>query len=278
MVAMRRVAGLLLSTCACGAQVSDLPPFGDPTPVPGASSAVDEDDGTPTSTMLELIFSYTDAADGGRKHLRTMTRASFGDAWSAPQPMTFEITGMTDQTPRFSADDLTLYFASSRDPNTTGLDVWRTMRSAVGAPWGAPEEIAELVDATHDDKWFSPCADGRYLMISSRGGTGADIYEGVLGSAPPAVVAALSSSSGETGTWVAEDCLTAYFASTRSGDNRIWTATRKSLDAAWSDPVMVEDFLALGGNQEDPWMSRDQLTFYLVSDVSGSKDVYTATR
>jgi len=64
----------------------------------------------------------------------------------------------------------------------------------------------------------------------------------------------------------------------RSGANRIYTSTRAAVTDPWPAPTMVSDFLALGGNQEDPWMSPDQRTFVFASDVSGTKDVYLSSR
>jgi len=287
---MGRLWGLSLLACAACEATIEGPPrsapdgstglgaWSSPMPLPGANTGRDEDDATPNASVLEMIFAYEDPNDNNRKHLYTMTRASAQDAWSAPLALPFNATGFTDQTPRLSADGLTLFFASTRDPNTNGLDVWQVTRPSIGAAWGTPQEIAELVDVDDDDKWFTPCADGRYLMISQRGGTGEDIYEGVLGAGAPVRVAELSSSSGETGTWVSADCTLAYFASTRSTDNRIYTASRPAAGAPWSAPALVDDFVALGGDQEDPWISPDRRTFVFASDASGSKDVYISTR
>lgn len=284
--AMGRLGGVvaILSCAACEASIEG-PPARDGTDEPAAwsspmlvvGSGIDEDDATPSAAVLEVIFSYADPGDDDRKHLYAITRSSTRDAWSDPQPLPFNAIGSTDQTPRLSADGLTLYFASTRDPATDGLDIWQVTRPSLGGPWGTPTQIAELVDPDDDDKWFSPCANGRYVMISERDG-GEDIYEGVLGGGPPARVDALSSRDGETGTWISADCTLVYFASTRSDDNRIYTATRPAADAPWPEPVLVEDFLALGGDQEDPWLSTDRRTFVFVSDVRGSKDVYIATR
>jgi Tol biopolymer transport system component len=142
-----------------------------------------------------------------------------------------------------------------------------------GGVWGTPQ-LVPGVSTTGTDKWFMPCSrNNTYLTI-----LGNDIGEGTIGS-PPAVLAQLNAPTGtETGTFLTQDCLTVYFASTRSGSNQIYVATRGSLGATWSAPALVTDFQVLGGNQEDPWVSPDQRTFALVSDVSGSKDVYLSTR
>jgi hypothetical protein len=77
---------------------------------------------------------------------------------------------------------------------------------------------------------------------------------------------------------VSKDGLTVYFASTRSGDNRIYRSTRPSVGEPFAAPTLVDDFQLLGGDQEDPWLSLDQRTFAFVSNVRGSKDLYISTR
>ena len=82
--------------------------------VPGASTAINEDDGTLSTDGLEMIFAAEDAADLNRKHLYAITRANAQTmTWTAPIRLSVNVTGTTDQTPRFTADDLTLYFASN---------------------------------------------------------------------------------------------------------------------------------------------------------------------
>lgn len=120
-----------------------------------------------------------------------------------------------------------------------------------------------------------PCEGNRYLLI-----IGADIAEGVLGNGAPQVVAELSTTSSETGPFVTRDCLNVTFASTR-GDgttNRLYTSSRTAIGQPWSTPVVLDTFAALGGAQQDPFISDDDRTFVFVSDVGGTNDVYISTR
>jgi Tol biopolymer transport system component len=104
------------------------------------------------------------------------------------------------------------------------------------------------------------------------------VYEGATGQAPT-LVAELSSNGGETGPYLSPDCLTVYFASTRSGTNRIYTSTRASITSPWSPPQPLPDFTAIGMAQEDPWLSADQRTFvFSVLTAAANKDVYISTR
>jgi len=264
-----------------GAPTPDAPqPWSAPRLVPGANTAIDEDDGTLSHSGLEMVFGAEDAADGGRKHLYYIRRDTpTSTTWSAPVALGFYVAGTTDQTPRFAANDLTLFFGSNRTGTTGGLDVWQVTRSATtSTTWSTPA-LVPGVNSTATDKWFMPCDGSRYLLISSRSpSTTEDVYEGTLGGGAPTLVAELSSDGGETGTFVTADCLSAYFASTRSGNNVIYAATRATATSTWSAPAPVTDFMALGGGQEDPWLSPDGKTFVLASNVSGSKDVYISTR
>jgi len=286
----RCLLGLALLAGACQARLADLPPesndagvdgptdafmlgaWGAATKVGGASSTtLSEDDGTLSSTALEIVFAIVDATNGG-KDLYYASRPSTTAAWSMPAPLGLNTVGPSEETPRFSGDDLTLYFASNRVAGN-GLDIYRVSRTAVGGAWTAPA-IVTGPNSTVNEKWYTPCGGNRYLVI-----VGGDIAQGTIGGGAPVVVDSLSAvGANETGTFLTQDCLTTYFASVRSGANRIYTSTRAAVTDPWPAPTMVSDFLALGGNQEDPWMSPDQRTFVFASDVSGTKDVYLSSR
>ncbi|MBA3817692.1 MAG: PD40 domain-containing protein [Deltaproteobacteria bacterium] len=257
-----------------------LGPWSTPTLVPGANSALAEDDGTLSGSELELIFAKEDPTDAGRKHLFVVTRETpASTTWTAPVRLAINVNGTTDQTPRLSEDALTLYFGSNRLGTAGDLDIWQSTRTAVGATWSTPV-LVDGVNSVATEKWCTTCDGGRFLVVSARApSTSEDIYEGTLGGGAPVLAAALSSASGDTGPFLTTDCLTVYFASSRNGPNRIYRSTRTSVTAPWSAPVLFEDFLAsIGGGQEDPWLAADNRTFVFSSNASGSKDVYISTR
>jgi hypothetical protein len=247
--------------------------FGPPSKVVPASTGGSEDDSTLSSDGLELIVALAEAAVGGRKHLYYAQRASVADPFVSAARLPFDLTGNTEQTPRFTADNRLLYFASDRTGTLGGLDIFEVTHPAPGDNWGMPVHV-EGVSDLGTDKWFAPCSDGTYLVIR-----GSDIFEGTLGGAAPVRNDELSSTSGETGPFLTADCKTVFFASTRPDGtrNQLYTATRPDTTAAWGIPTVFDDFAELGGNQQDPWMSADGHTFVFVSDVNGD-DVYIATR
>jgi hypothetical protein len=249
-----------------------LGPWGTPKLVAGASGPGGHDDGTLASSTNEMIFAITDAATS-TKDLFYMSRPSPTGAWTTPERLPFNVAGVSDETPRFSADDLTLYFASGRTGGLGGLDIYRVTRPAVGSKsWSTPQPVPG-VSTANTDKWFVPCSVNGTYMVSVNN----DIGQGTLGS-PPTVCPELSSIEAETGPFLSPDCKTIYFASVRTGTNKIYRATRPTLGSPFSTPELVTDFNALGGAQEDPWLSTDLRTFMFVSDRSGSKDVYISTR
>ncbi len=245
--------------------------FGAPQAITVAATAAQEDDGTLSHDGLELVFAV---ATNGQKDLFYSSRPDLQSAFGPTTQLQFSLPGTSEETPRFSDDDLTLFFAKT--VGTGNLDIHRVTRPSTGpqAAWGTPSLVAGVNGAVVD-KWFMPCDGNRYLLI-----IGADIAEGVLGAGPPAVVAELSSAQSETGPFVTKDCLNVTFASTRSdgATNLLYTSSRTAVGQPWSPPVVLDTFAALGGSQQDPFISDDTRAFVLVSNISGTNDLYISTR
>jgi hypothetical protein len=264
--------------CAsCGVQLERdrFAPWGAPVAVPGASSStLEEDDVTLSSTGNEMIFAVEQA--NGEKDLYAMARASASAAWDAPVSLPFN-TQAAEETPRFSADDLTLYFGSTRSGGMGSGDIWMVTRAAAGGSWGQPRLVPGVNTAGYE-KWFMPCgANGTYMMIQNRNtGTNTDVVEGTMGG-PATYVPALSSSAAETGPFLTGDCLTLYFASQRGSTNDIYHSHRTSLQAPWPVPTVVEDF-GISDNESDPWEAADGTVFAFASDKAGTNDIYFCTR
>ena len=295
---------LLILLCACKAEIGsgqldpdgnggemsvidapvDAPgtfgPWSTPMPVPGANTTAGEDDITLSYSGLEIVFAREEAADANNKHLYWMSRPSVTSMqWSAPVRLGFNANTFVDQTPRFSADDKTLFFGSTRTGTTGGSDIWFTTRPTPGvnAGWSGPVLVPNI-NSAQGEKWCMPC-QGRYLVVSQRPpSVNDDIWEGTTGNAPS--LSSLSDAMfGDIGAFLSPDCLTSYFASNRSGTTRIYKATRTSVTAAWSNPQLFPDFMNVGMSQEDPFISNDQKTFvFAVTIAAGNKDIYITTR
>ncbi len=258
---------------------SALGPWGVPQKIPQMSSTtLNEDDVTLSSNLLEMVFAI---AETNGKDLFYSTRASPSDSWTTPVPLPFNTTTFSEETPRFSADDKTLYFASSRASGNGTLDIFQVTRPAPGSTmWGTPTQVAG-VNTTLSEKWFMPCGtQGRYMLVRTNGANGTDFYEGTLGGGAPTLAAPLNSTSSEISTFLTQDCLTIYFASSRVTPEAIFTSHRPDTATPWAAPTVVTDFAIPGGNgnQEDPYLSADNRTFVFASDAAGTKDLYISTR
>jgi hypothetical protein len=252
------------------------PPLGAwsmPQKIDVASSGSVEDDVTLSANTLELFFAVSGAKG---KDLFYASRTSTTSAWTPAVPVPFNSAAQSDETPRLSADDRTLYFASGRGGNGT-LDIYKTTRSAAGSTdWTLPVPLDTTVNTTaSNEKWFMLCNADHYLMVQ-----GSNLVEGFIGGAGAIPAAPLNTSGSQTGTFVTPDCLTIYFASSRSGVTRMYHSQRARATDPWDAPIEVTDFASLGGNQEDPWISPDQRTFAFASDAvaAGNKDLYLSTR
>jgi Tol biopolymer transport system component len=257
---------------------SQLGPWSTPVKVtPAATTTLVEDDVTLSSNTLELFFAV---AGTNGKDLYYTSRSSTTAAWTPAVALPFNSAAQSDETPRLSADDKTLYFASGRGGNGT-LDIYAVTRPAAGSTaWGTPLALSAVNTTTQSEKWFMPCGTDRYVMVQSRTKDDSDLVEGTLGGGPPTPLTALNSLANETGTFVSPDCLTIYFASARVAPLQIYRSQRASLTAPWQPPTPVVDLVIAGGNgnQEDPWLSADGRTFAFASDAAGTKDVYLSTR
>jgi len=257
-----------------------LGPWLAPAKIPQASTTGAEDDATLSSSGLEMVFALDDPNGKNGKDLYYSSRPSAAAPWTAAVRLIFNSDLQSDETPRFSTDDKTLYFASGRANNTNGnLDIYTVAHPAPGsANWGTPAALATVNSATLTEKWYMPCGT-HYIVVQSTAASGTDLLEGIIGGAP-APITALNSAQNETGTFLTPDCLTIYFASARATPQKIYKATRPAITAAWQPPTPVIDFPISGGNgnQEDPWMSADGRTFVFASDAAGTKDIYISTR
>ena len=72
-----------------------------------------EDDPTLSSDGLELYYAVQ--VPPNDKNLYVMTRASRSDPFGTPVPLTAFNTAGTDEGPRLSYDDLTIYFGQNGD-------------------------------------------------------------------------------------------------------------------------------------------------------------------
>ena len=191
-----------------------------------------------------------------------------------------------DGTPSLTDDRLELYFKSERNGT---YDVFVTKRATASTAWPAPVIVSELSDALASDTGVEVSPDGLTLWLSSNraGGIGAlDIYMATRATrqsawSAPVHVPALSSAGEDEGIMVLPGALVAYLHSNRRGMGymEVFRASRSSVAAAWSAPVLVDELAA--GSGENPWVTADDCTMYFQTArdaATGGGDIWIAHR
>jgi Tol biopolymer transport system component len=254
--------------------IVQLGPWGTPAVVPGASTtANNEDDPTLSSDGLELYFA--NLVPMGSKDLYVMKRATTADPFGTPTALTAFNTAGTDEGPRLSYDDLTIYYG-------TDGEIYQATRATKTSAFGAPSKVPG-VNTTAYEKWLAVCGDGSHFMVSRDSGSGnggQDLYEGTLGGGAGTLNATLSSANAETSTFLSKDCLSVYFASNRGGNTQIYYSTRATIANAWTTPALAPAPFDTGTDNEDPGYTPDNKLFVFASNRAGNgtKDVYLSTR
>ena len=250
--------------------------WGTPATIPGADDPTNnEDDPTLSSDGLELYFALqVPPAD---KNLYKMTRASRSAPFGAPIAQTAFNSANTDESPRLSYDDLTIYFGQNGD-------IMTATRASLTAAWG-PISVVPGVSTAVYEKWLSVCGDNSHFVVSrlNTAANGQDLYQGTLGAGAGTLIANLSTTSNETSTFVSKDCLTLYFASNRVAANgtQIYMSTRATIADPWSDPVAAPAPFDGGTDNEDAGYTPDGHLFVFASTRAGgntSKDLFLSTR
>ncbi|HEX4449660.1 MAG TPA: hypothetical protein VH143_02265 [Kofleriaceae bacterium] len=262
-----------------GGPAADAAPLGaftTPTEITNTAAAgASVDDPTMTSNELDIIYAVQPNG-ASTKALWEITRASTTSPWSTPVERTeLNAAGPTEESPRFSPDDNTIYYGVNGD-------IYQATRSAIGQAFNTPQKVT-AISTTAYEKWMAICT-GNVVMVSRANGTTSnmDLYEGTLTGGANTVDTVLNSADSEISTFLSKDCLTVYFASNRSGQTQLYTSTRTAVGQPWAAPTTLDAPLspADATDNEDPWISIDQRTFLLASvrGADTAKQLYISTR
>ena len=246
---------------------------------------------------LSLYF-YSDRAGGlGNNDIWVSHRATTSDPWGAPVNVGAPINSTaTDFVPSFSSDGHWMFFASARAGGFGGADLYQSYRADVHNDfgWQTPTNLGPNINtaAAENGNGYWANVDGgppELFFGSDRLGPAgnADLYmseqqpDGSWG--PPTRISELSSTSTENRPTVRFDGLEIFFYSARPGGQGtdLWTATRPSVDAAWSPPVDVGTTVNSSDTEVHPYLSADGKTLVFSSTRpggSGGGDLYVTTR
>jgi hypothetical protein len=211
-------------------------------------------------------------------------------AWSPPQVLGYPFSTISDTGASLSADDLTMWFASSR-AGGTNWELYVATRPAVGMPFGTAVLEGAVADASAVDSDPFVTRDGLELWFASnragsQGGSDLMVSRRASTAAPwgtPSFVVEVNSSSADASPSLTGDGLTLYFLSPRTGspnppNGAIWKATRPNRTTPFSTPVLVTE-LANSNANRGPEVSPDDLEIVWMSfDSSTSSSNMTVAR
>ena len=125
-----------------------------------------------TSDGLTLYFTDTfDNRPGGQGNidLWVSKRATTDDDWSEPTNLGPMVNSSShDFAPHVSADELTIFFGSTRPGGFGAWDVWVTTRTTTEDDWGQPKNLGPPINTSFTDDTPVISFDGTILYFKSR--------------------------------------------------------------------------------------------------------------
>ncbi|MFX0197116.1 MAG: LamG-like jellyroll fold domain-containing protein [Candidatus Hodarchaeota archaeon] len=117
---------------------------------------------------LELYFDSTRSGGRGRRDLWETTRTDLNAPWTRPVNLGSSINTASDEvSPNFSADGLTLLFASDRPGGRGNYDLYICTRTSRDASWSAPINLDSTINSPYLDVAPSLSLDGLVLFFHS---------------------------------------------------------------------------------------------------------------
>jgi hypothetical protein len=187
-------------------------------------------------------------------------------------------SGMADDDPTLTGDQLEIFFNSNRTGNE---DIWRATRSSITAPWAIPELVVELSSSSKENTPEVTLDGLRIYLASNRDGND-NIYVASRESrtAPwsvPVMVAELNTTFSDVAAVPTADDLELFMSRGIGGDNEIMRATRPDAGVPWATPVVVPE-LSSPAFDGDAFTNNDALTIYWCSRRGANADIWSATR
>jgi hypothetical protein len=195
------------------------------------------EEGTPFLSFdaLSLYFFSTKTGGLGNRDIYVSKRASLLGSFDSSSPVGGANSSSSDHMPWLPADELSLYFASSRPGGAGGYDLWFGTRTDRGASFGSLRPLTEL-DTSSNDQDASLTADELSIFFTSGrpGGTGgSDIYMAERASktgsfSDPVIVPGINTPQDELNVAITADGRELFFSSDRGTASKhvIWRASR----------------------------------------------------
>lgn len=210
------------------------------------------DDGHPSVSADGCVFLFESNRPGGSGKNDTWisTRASTQDPWGEPIPLRWPGGSLASMFgAAISADGLTLLISSSRPGGQGREDLWQSTRTAADAPWSEPVNLGPVVNSDAMEVSPSLSDNGLTLLFASNRGDDPGASRLWMSTRPSTdhpwgepfeLAPPVNGGQSDGGPDLSADGLAIVFESRRTGCigvGDLWMSTRRSLDAAWSEPV-----------------------------------------
>jgi Tol biopolymer transport system component len=246
-----------------------------------------------SADRLSLYFSSDKSGGFGLRDIWVSQRAAVTDAWGTPVHLGSPInTASDDFVPAFSEDGHWMFFASTRPGGFGGPDLYQSYRADIHDDfgWQEPTNLGAGVNtaaAENGNGYFDNGGHPQVYFGSDRlGPAGNSVFwmsnlqaDGTWGQAT--LVPELGGGNRPS---VRQDGLEIFFYSNRAGGAGaidLWTATRATVDEAWSTPVNVGPTVNSSVNDQHPYVSANGEVLVFFSNRaggSGGNDLWVTTR
>jgi Tol biopolymer transport system component len=254
-------------------------------PLDGLQSVLGSHDETAHLTPDELTLYFASSRIDGPS-IYTTTRTTREGAFTKPRLISSLKDALVDQCPSLTADQLTIYFESTRHDFAA---IYRASRASPGKDWNPPEQVLTISpsDSQIGDGGPTISGDGRVMYFHTTRSGQLDIFraeatdeKGHFGPSFP--VRGINTADQEARPVVSSDELTIYYASNRPdggarGGWDIWMATRSSKDADFGGLVNVAE-LNTDGYDSPAWLSADQCDLYFAQNTAQGERLFVASR
>jgi Tol biopolymer transport system component len=246
---------------------------------------------------LSLYFTSNRPTGSGGLDIWVSQREARDGAWGTPVNLASINTVANDFVPAFSRDGHWMFFASTRPGGYGMADVWASWRPRTHDDfgWEAPINLGANVNTAFNDNgvgYFENDDGGapQLLFGSNRPGGlgGTDLFMSTLQAdgtwGPSTRILELASTGDDNRPTIHHDGLEIFFYSLRAGgegDVDVWTATRPTVNAAWSTPVNLGAPVNTGAVELHPYLAANGETLLFSSDRPGGfggLDLYVTTR
>ena len=231
-------------------------------PVPEAAiNALQADTGpclSPDGLTLYFASFRPNASATNNWEIWSSTRTAVGQPWSTPvQEIALGGPG-TDDSPTMSSDGLEILFGRNETGITASFDILRATRPTTASPWGTPAPVTELNSASADSApsitgdlqevfflstgWGNPSGANNSIFVATRPNP-------LVPFGTPTLVVEFSNANTHRDVEVSLDGLTITFTEFVSPRLKVFYSERLTRTSAWSPPVALTEFDAVGTSQ-----------------------------